>query len=157
MKYTRLILLVLSVLIIGTIGFAQPRRMHEGRGRSMERLERFKTMRLVEVLKLSEEDAARLASKQSTHEDNMRDLMKSRNDAIDALAEMSRGDSGKTDPGKRIEEVADLDQKIFAERKRYQDEIQKFLTKEQFAKFLVFERNFGRNVRDAMRDMHREQ
>jgi Spy/CpxP family protein refolding chaperone len=154
MRVTQFIAAILGLLVISVTASCQPRRMHEGRGRNPERLERFKTMRLVEILKLSEEDAARLASKQSTHEDKMHELMKSRNDAIDDLAEASHPDSGKTDIAKRIAEVSDLDQKIFAERRRYQDELQKLLTKEQFAKFLVFERNFGRNVRDAMRDMH---
>ena len=156
MKCTQFVVGMLAVLIVTTISFGQPRRMFEGRGSSPERLERFKTMRLVEVLKLSEEDAVRFYSKQSAHEDKIHDLMKSRNEAIDDLAEMARSKSETNDIGKRIDQVSDLDQKMFAERQRYQEDMRKFLTPEQFAKFLVFERSFGRNVHDAMREMHRD-
>ncbi len=50
-----------------------------------ERLERFRKMRLVEVLHLNEDDAVRFFAKQTAHEDHVRDLMKSRNNILDDM------------------------------------------------------------------------
>ncbi len=122
-------------------------------GRRPERLEKFRKMRLVEVLKLNEDESVRFFAKQSAHEDKMHDLMKTRNTVLDDLdnAVRSQTDTKKID--QLSNQVLDLDQKIFAERRRFQDEIHGFLTPDRFAKYLVFERNFQREVREALDEM----
>ncbi len=61
---------------------------------------------------------------------------------------------------KKVDGLADqlmaVDKKIFEERQRYQNDVRQMLTSEQFGKFLVFERNFGRQVRDALEEMHQD-
>ena len=153
MKYATSVLVFL-LLVSSPNLFAQRRRMPGGPDGSRGRLEKFKTMRLVEVLKLGEEDAVRYYSKENAHEDKVRDLMKSRNESLDAIEDLVRGKGDAKELQKRVDEALDIDQKIFAERQRYQEEMKKFLTPEQFGKFIVFERNFGRRVRDAMEEMH---
>ena len=112
-------------------------------------------MRLVEVLKLNEEDAIRFFAKQTAHEDKIHELFKSRNDALSNMREMLQGSVNTASLQKRVDEVLDIDQKTFTERRRYQDDVRKLLTAEQFAKFLVFEQNFGRQMRDALDEMHK--
>src|SRR5271169_3762351 len=88
-----------------------------------ERLERFRKMRLVEVLKLNEDDAVRFFVKQTAHEDHVRDLMKSRNDILDDMDSAVR----KHDESKKVDGLADqlmaVDKKIFEERQRYQNDV----------------------------------
>lgn len=120
-----------------------------------ERIERFKTMRLVETLKLQEEESVRFFAKQNTHDEKVRELMRSRNGTLDEIAENVREQSESAEIQKRIEAILEIDQNIFQERKRYQEEIRKLLSQEQFAKFLLFERDFEQQVRDAMREMRR--
>ena len=121
-----------------------------------ERLERFRKMRLVEVLNLNEDDAVRFFAKQTAHEDHVRDLMKSRNEILDDMDSAVR----QHDETKKVDGLADqlmaVDKKIFEERQRYQNDVRQMLTSEQFGKFLVFERNFGRQVRDALEEMHQD-
>ena len=119
-----------------------------------ERLEKFRKMRLIEVLKLNEEDAVRFFAKHTAHEDAQRDLLKSRNAALDQIEEGVREKGDAKDVQKLSQEVESIDQKMFAERQRFHEDIQKILTPEQFGKFLVFERNFGRQVKDALQEMH---
>jgi len=120
------------------------------------RLEKFKTMRLIDMLKLSEEDAVRFYAKSSAHEEKVRDLVQLRNSQLDEVEKMSREKKEGRDFQAPTEKILDTDQRIFAERVRYQAEMRKFLTPEQFARFLVYERNFGRRVRSAMDEMHRQ-
>jgi len=121
-----------------------------------ERLEKFRKMRLIEVLKLNEEESVRFFAKQSAHEDKVGSLMKMHNEALDSIDNLAKagGDGGGLLKG--VDRVLDIDQQIFAERQRYHDEIRKFLGQAKFAKFLVFERDFGRQVRDAFEEMRRE-
>ncbi|MBI1804640.1 MAG: hypothetical protein HY033_08700 [Ignavibacteriae bacterium] len=145
------ILLIIS-LVVAQDSVAQRRRMPPEERRP-ERIEKFKAMRLIEILKLSDEDAARFTAKKRVHDENIANLMKSRNEAIDDLEDKAGDKSTDSDLQKRIDQVLDNDQKIFTERQRYQDEMRKFLNAEQFAKFIVFERNFNRRLRDAVGEM----
>jgi Spy/CpxP family protein refolding chaperone len=154
----RWILVVAATMLIGSgSGLAQRRGMPPGPGmRGEGRLGQFKTMRLIEMLKLSEEDAVRFSVKSNAHEEKVRDMVKARNSLLDDIEKLSREKKEGHDFQATTDKVLDMDQQIFAERVRYQGEMRKFLTPEQFARFLVYERNFGRRVRSAMEQMHRE-
>ena len=154
---------LIQIVIVGILLLAAPpaRSVSQGRGyddrsNRPERLEKYKKMRLVEVLKLNEDDAVRFFAKQSAHEDTQRELMKSRNSALNDIQEIVRGKGDPKDLGKLTDQVQDADQKVFAERQRYQEEMKKFLSQEQFAKFLLFERNFNRQVMDALEEMRQD-
>lgn len=158
MKYILTIaLLLLAMMAFSQDGMAQRRRLqHPMDGPRPERLEKFRKMRLIEVLKLNEEDAVRFFAKQTAHEDAQRLLLKSRNEALDDIEKMVHDKKDGKDIQKRIDDISGIDQKMFAERIRFHDDVQKVLTPEQFGKLLVFERNFGRQIRDALQDMHED-
>ena len=139
-------MIVLLTYTAASQSFAPPAPGHE-------RLQRFKKMRLVEVLKLNEDESVRFFAKQSAHEDKIRELMKSRNETLDALDRKAEEKSDQKVIQKLSADVLNIDEQVFAERKRYQEELRNFLTPEQFGKFLVFERNFEHRMREAMEDM----
>jgi len=154
-------ILLLGILIVCQTSVAQRHRNPDRDRRMPERVEKFQTMRLIEILKLSDEDAARFTAKKRAHDENLGGLMKTRNQAVDDLEDMKEENAqveGKVeDLNKQIDQVLDSDQKIFAERRRYQDDVRKLLSPGQFAKFIVFERNFGQRVRDAVGKMYDRQ
>ena len=158
MRYAWFTILLSCILLLSGDAIAQRRRLPGPPDRPMrpERVEKLKKMRLVEILKLNEDDAVRFFSKQSAHEDKVRELTKARNDALDELEDIVREKKESADLQKRTDEVLDIDQRIFAERQRFQGEMRKFLTPEQFAKFLAFEREFGQHVRGAMEKIIKE-
>ncbi len=131
-----------------------PPRHHPGMG--PERLEKYKKMRLIEVLDLKEEEAVRFMAKYNTHENTVRDLMKERMDIVDQLEEALKAKGGDKDFQKLFGQLDENEQKMFNERRRFHNEIKSSLTTEQAAKFLVFDRNFNRELRGAMEDMRRE-
>jgi hypothetical protein len=149
--------LVVMLFCAVALGYGQPR--HGAENRSPGQIEKLKTMRLIEVLKLNEDDAARFVAKQRVHDDNIRAIMEERNKRVDEVEELIEGGNEKTDLTKKTEEIIIFDKKIFNERERYIQEMGKFLSPEQFAKFIIYDRNFNRKVRDAieeMRDKYRE-
>jgi hypothetical protein len=157
MKQTLVVILLIVLFIFSENAFSQRRRSPEmGKGPRPERLEQLKKMRLIEVLKLSEEEAVRFFARQSAHEDKVMEMMKQRNDILDDLQNKIHDKAEPAVIDKLTDQVLNIDQQIFQERQRFQGEQRKSLTPEQFAKFLAFERNFGRQVRDAVGEMYRE-
>jgi hypothetical protein len=122
----------------------------------LERVERFKKMELLDVLKLDEEKAVRFSVRLDGHEDKMKELRDARKRAIDELDDMLEKKADPKEYQKLFDNVYENDQSMFSERKRYLDEMRAFLTAEQFAKFLVFERSFEMKLRKAMREIRRE-
>lgn len=157
MKHAWSLLLTAALLIAPNAGLAQRRGMQEGPGmRDPGRLEKFKAMRLIEMLGLGEEEAVRFYAKSNAHEEKVRELVKLRNAALDDVEKMVREKKEGHDLQAPTDKILDVDQQIFAERVRFQGEMRKFLSPAQFAKFLVYERNFGRRVRGAMDEMRHD-
>ncbi len=157
MNYVRSLLPVVLLFMVAQGSLAQRRWNPDDPERPIPgRLQKFWKMRVVEVLKLSEDDAVRFSAKQSAHDDTNREFFKARSDAVNELENLIKdnGDAGKINA--TVDRITDLDRKIFDERRRYHEELRKFLTTEQYAKLLVFERNFSRQVRSALEEMHQE-
>jgi hypothetical protein len=147
-----LMLLLLIVYMSPLMAQGPPRGRGLGGPERMERLEKFRQMRLVETLKLNDDEAARLLAKQSASQDRIRGYLKTRDELIDTLEDRIRRDE-KPDVKKLSDRILDLNQKIFSERSQLEQDVRKLLTEQQFAQYLVFERRFGREVRDAMGKM----
>jgi len=157
MKKIYLSTLVILVFFFAQSGSSQHRWGPErGERQRPERLEKFRKMRLIEVLKLSEEDAVRFFAKQTAHEDKVHELMNSRNDVLDSIEANIKESDQPGDLDKQVIRLKEIDRNMFNERQRFQDEVRQLLTPVQFGKFLVFERDFGRQVRDAIQEMNQE-
>ncbi len=158
MKYVISLILFLLINSTSEHGVAQRRHGYEGQQRPRpERLEKFRKMRLVEVLKLNEDDAVRFFTKQNNHEEKIRELMEKRNNTLDMIQKYLDEKGNPAELKKMSDDIMNLDKDIFTEKQRFQEEIRKLLTAEQFGKFMVFERDFGRKIREAMEKLRRGQ
>ena len=150
------IMIVAAALLLVSAGlFAQPHQGRPGMAGRPERIEKFRMMRLVELLKLNEEDAVRFYAKQNAHEEKIAAMMKDRNMALDDAERAVKEKAGEPELQKAIDKVLEVDAQIFGERQRFQKEMRQFLTPAQFLTFLTFERQFGMQVRDALGKMRR--
>jgi len=156
MKNIYIAILTILFLLFSQSGWAQ---RHWGYDRPdkprSERLDKFRKMRLIEVLKLNEEDAVRFITKQTVHEDKVREIMDKRNNILDQLGKNIKENGEPSELDKIYLKLKEADKEMFGERLRFHDELKQLLTPVQFGKFLVFEREFGRNVRDAFEEMNR--
>ncbi len=153
MNKIQLFITIAMILLVSSTIYAQPPdRPFDGQGGPpSERIEGYRKMRLIEVLKLNEEESVRFFAKQNAHEEKMKDIMDERNDVLNDMEDVLDKKAQKDLP-KLIDKIKELDQKVFQERQRFHDEIGKFLPIEKYAKFIIFERNFNRQMRDAMGD-----
>lgn len=146
-----MMLLLLGLTIAAWAHDDASARQHDRRQRRdrVDRVEKLKQMRLLEELRLGEEEAVRFMAKRSEHEDRMKSLAQERNALLDSLeAKVAAGEPAALE--REIARVLEQDRKLFDERTRHQQEMRKFLTAEQFSRLLVFERDFQMQVRSAM-------
>lgn len=147
--------LMIAVCAVGS-GKAQDEMPMPMRGAAAARLEQYKKLRLMEVLKLDEETSLRFFARYNKQREELTAANDKRNLILDDIAKMRRGNAADADYQKALNEIRGLTKSTVDIRERFLDDIAGILTPRQIAEYLVFERNFVRNVREIMRNMQRE-
>lgn len=122
----------------------------------MHRVEQFKKIRLMEVLKLNEDESIRFFNRYDKFEEELRGLERERNKIIDDVDSLVKQDGKAEAYEKDFDELIALGQKVADARTHFYNEIRGILTPPQAAKLIVFERDFGRELREIIQDVQRE-
>lgn len=149
----RLIIIAAIAAICAATAGAQP---DFGRDRRpLERIERLKKVRMVEMLNLNEEQSVRFFARLNEHENRRRELMKQKGEALDKIERLIRNRADEKEIEAVFAEVADIDVNHGDENRRFFTGLKEILSTEQRAKLLLFERQFERELREALRDVRR--
>jgi Spy/CpxP family protein refolding chaperone len=136
---------------------AQPQEEMKGRfGRPMERLDRYKKIRMVEVLNLDEETGVKLVSRYTKHRERMKEIESDRADLVEKLETMTQSGTSEAEYQRVFNEIYEIEKKISEARKKFLDELKEFLTSKQIAQYMVFERDFMKDVRNVVKDVQKE-
>ena len=142
--------LPLTILISG-LAMAQP--FGPPGQHSMERIEHLKKVRLMEMLDLKEEQSVRFFSRLKDHEDAMKAIMHDKMDLLDRLDKLVGSEADTKDMEKLFPEVLAVDDRMAKERAKFFNGLSDILSVQERAKYLLFERQFERELRDAMREV----
>jgi Spy/CpxP family protein refolding chaperone len=157
MKKITTMFLVLSFLAFVQSSFAQRRegRMegHQGGRQPFERLESFKKIRMMEALHLDENTSIKFFARYDKHEDRMRAIEAERNDVVEQLDSLSRDDAGDEAYKAVFDQFTAIDKEIARERSDFLASLKEVLTDKQIAQYIVFERNFMRDLRRIVREI----
>lgn len=129
-------------------------RMGEDRP-ALERLESYKKLRMVEDLKLNEEQSMKLVSRYNKHREVVKGFEHDRKVLLEKLEEQVNSNSSDNDFNKTFGELIDIEKKISEARGKYLTELKEVLTNKQIAEYLLFERNFARDIRNIVRDVQK--
>ena len=148
--------LFVPLLISGAVSlaFSQPGGP-PGDQRGWERIEQLRKVRMIEMLDLSESQSVRFFARLKEHDAARQDLMKQRNESLDKIERLVRNHADSTEYAPLFSEVQGIDSRMVTERKKFFDSLSDILSIEQQGKFLVFERRFDRELRDAFREAQR--
>ena len=86
----------------------------------------------------------------------MRGFEKERNELIDKLDTLSHSDGNEGEYDGIYSDLLDIDKRISGERQKFMSELKEVLSHKQIAQYIVFERNFVQELRQAVRDVQRE-
>lgn len=143
---------VLFMMIVGlSTAWAQP----PSEGMPLERIERFKKMRMIEMLDLSEDQSIRFFARHHEFEMQRRNLMQRRIETLDKIERLIRNKAEGKEYETLFAEAEDLNGKLADEKRRFFDGLSDILVIEQRAKLLLFERRFESELRDAVREVHK--
>jgi len=155
MKILRALMIVLiSILFMLLQGAAQDQLPMQGP--AAERIAQYKKIRLMEVVQMNEEASVRFFARYNKHEENIRDIGRERNDLIDRLQKLSKSNSNDAALENVIKDIGMSEEKLLEERTKFIKELKDILSLKQLSQFIVFERNFNKNLRELMRDVARD-
>lgn len=123
--------------------------------RSVERVEQLRKMRLVETLGLGEEESVRFFARLREHDARIGDLRKEKNDLLDRLDRLIRNEAAAEDLRKLFPDVLAAEGRIAEEQRKFFEGLGDLLDPPRQARFLLFERQFERELREAMRQVQR--
>lgn len=125
-------------------------------GPAAERIEQYKKIRLMDFLKLDEETSIRFFSRYNRFAEELRALNQERNSYVDELQVLVRRDGSEGEYRRVFDQLDALGTEMMGLRRQYMEDISSLLPAKKVAAYIVFERNFYRNLRDLLRDVQRE-
>jgi hypothetical protein len=149
----QLLLLILTVVLVSWTVCAQPFPPDDRR--PFERIEHFKKVRLIEMLDLKEEQSVRFFARLNEYDNAKRDLVKEKMDVLDKIERLVRNNSEEKEFEKLFPELAAANDGLAQEDQKFFDGLSDVLSAEQRGKYLLFERQFEKELREAMRDIQR--
>ena len=142
---------VAVVLLAASMVQAQPWRL--GGPRPGARIEELRKVRLIEMLDLKEDQSVRFFARLHDHESAMQDLKKQRSDALDKIERLVRNHADEKEYAQVFPDVEAVDVKLVEERHKFFEGLTDILSQEQMGKYLLFDRYFEKELREAMREI----
>ncbi len=138
-------------LLCTALAPAQPPGPPQG-GRSYERIQQWKKIRLIELLQMNEDQSVRFFARMNEHDAERRAMMREKSEMLDRVERLVRNRAEPSEFEKAIPDILTAEDQIRAEQRKFYLSLSDILTPEQRAKFLLFERQFERELREAMRE-----
>ena len=88
--------------------------------------------------------------------ETLRAIQKDHNALIDKLQELSKSNANNSDIERAIKDIEMSEEKIAETRSKFLEELKDVISIKQIAEYVVFERNFNKNLREIMRDIAKE-
>ena len=126
------------------------------RGPAAERIAQYKKLRLMEVVQMNEETSVRFIARYNKHEENIRAIGREQDELIDQLQKLIKSNSNDAALENVIKDIGMSEEKVLEERTKFIKELRDILSLKQMSQFIIFERNFNKNLRELMRDVARD-
>lgn len=150
-------ILVMSIVFLSATISAQPPEPKGGRfQRPMERLESLKKIRMIEALKLDEQTGLKLVTRYNKHRESVKALEDDRAALMDKLETQVQSNANDADLQKSFNDFFEIEKKITEARKKYLEELKEIFTNQQIAEYMIFERNFMKDLRNIVKDVQKE-
>jgi hypothetical protein len=149
---TPLVLLLLATACPVCAQEGPPPDDQGNQGRGYERIQQLRKVRLVEMLELREEQAVRFMARFNAFEEQRKKSMDERGEAMDRLERLVRNNADSVEYEKAFAEIMKIDERLVGDRHSFIAGLGDILSIEQRAKFILFERRFQKELREAMRE-----
>jgi hypothetical protein len=130
---------------------AQPLRGKQ----ALERVQQLRKVRMIELLNLSEEQSVRFFARLNQHENEREALLQAKTSALDKIERLVHNKANQDQFDEIFPELMSLDEKLAGLDKNFFKSLQDIFSPSQQAKFLLFDRQFERELRESIREVYR--
>lgn len=148
----KLVLNFLINLIIFYISFSYLIAQPFENERPLEKFRIMKKVKLLEELNLNESESEKFLIKYNSAENLIIEKQENFKKALDDLELAMKNKKSEKEILELTNKVVDAHNELLKARAKKIEEVKKVLNNEQFAKFLVFEKNFMEQIRDLMKE-----
>jgi Skp family chaperone for outer membrane proteins len=145
--YFKILIFAVLISVSSIEGFAQP--AHNAR----ERIETLKKMKMKEEIKLSEAEFDKLFAKLDAYEAKIAEKREAFDKAGSELEKLTQKSTPEAELKSAINEMLKAHKELQETMHNRFTELSSDLSTEDFAKLLVFERNFQQKLRESMRNL----
>jgi hypothetical protein len=145
---------IAAIVLAPAIATAQPSAGEKPL--AMERIEQLKKVRMIEALDLTEDQSVRFFARLNEHNKSKEELHRERMTALDKLERLIRNEAGNDEYRQTFSDIAAIDQETRDLDTAFFDGLADILSEEQRGKLLLFERQFHRELQDALRAVQRK-
>jgi Spy/CpxP family protein refolding chaperone len=149
---TFFIVVVLSACLMPSLLSSQTRHP-AGQRPALERVESLKKVRMMEALKLDENQSMKLLARYNKHRETVHAIEVESGELFDRIDGQIQANASDAEFNQSFAALLDFDKRKSEERQRYMNDLREVLTTKQIAEYVVFERNFARDLREAVRDV----
>ncbi|RCK72072.1 MAG: hypothetical protein IGBAC_0664 [Ignavibacteriae bacterium] len=136
-------------------------------GPAPERIEKYKKLRLIEELNLSDEESIRFSRLYNAHLDSLKEIHRMLDEYQKNLAIYLEKSGMFQDKSKEyqqylkemrkiLKEYESYQKKYWEENKEFLENLKQLLNEEQLARYYLFEKKFNKELRDALEKMREE-
>ena len=147
MKKSKIIAIAIILLLIATVAFAQPKIARKEK--RAEIVKQYRTLEMLKVLDLSEEESEEVLPILKEIEKNREEFHFNQNQIINEIEFALKQESTK-DLEELNDKIVELHKDFEKEKVKLHNKLRSSLSEEQFAKFIVFTRNFGEHLHEKM-------
>jgi Spy/CpxP family protein refolding chaperone len=148
--------LILNIAVIFSLAVIAFPAISQPHGRAKERIQMLKKMKLIETLDLTEEQSDDFLVKYNSIEKKIEEARENHEEKSKALNRCLEEEKPEQELKKCLDEFLAANDKIIEAHNERIQEMQKVLTTEQFAKYMLFEQNFERRVRKMIFESMKE-
>lgn len=158
----KILISIIAIIIVGRFVIAQIPDKPFGPG--PERIEKYKKLRLIEELNLSEEASIRFNKLYNAHLDSLREIRKTLDEYQEILEDYLQKAKAHQETSKEYEKYMREMKKFLREYEQYQkkywetnrdyiEKLKQLLNDEQLARYYLFEKRFNQELREALEKM----
>jgi len=153
MKY--LVTMLFFCLSLVANGEAQKKNQDREDRPALDRIESFKKVRMLEILKLDEATSAKFIARYNLRMERTRAAERTRGEIVDRLEQQIAANASDVEFAQTFAALAEQEKKMFEGRISFVTDLRDILTPRQVAQVIAYERTFNRDLRNIVRDVQK--
>ena len=142
-------------LVVGILWMNSPLLRGED-SKTLERLQQVKNVRMIEMLDLTEDQSVRFFARLHEHNRMKEELKKEKSAGLEKIERLLRNRAADEELRSMFTEILAIDAKLCEQERNFFQSLQDLLAVEQQAKFLLFDRQFQKELFDSLNEIRRQ-